>query len=62
MKVMIASEVLAQTFDSMGVNMQISRIYLDTAQLMGWTLAAIIMSFALEGAVSLLRRVTVRWK
>ena len=62
LKVMIASEVLAQTFDSMGVNMQISRIYLDTAQLMGWTLAAIIMSFALEGAVSLLKRFTVRWK
>lgn len=62
LKVMIASEVLAQTFDSMGVNMQISRIYLDTALLMGWTIMAILLSFALEGAVSLIRRLTVRWK
>ncbi len=62
LKVMIASEVLAQTFGSMGVYMQISRIYLDTALLMGWTLAAIGLSFALEGVVVLLKKVTVRWK
>ena len=48
LKVMIASEVLAQTVNSMGVAMQISRVYLDTAALMGWTIAA--------------GRLLVRWK
>ena len=61
LKVMIASEVLAQTFDSMGVNMQIARIYLDTALLMGWTIMAIVLSFLLEGVVALIKRLTLRW-
>ena len=62
LKVMIASEVLAQTVNSMGVAMQISRVYLDTAALMGWTIAAVILSYLLEGAVLLIGRLLVRWK
>lgn len=62
LKVMIASEVLAQTFESMGVAMQIQRIYLNTAGLMGWTIAAIVLSFLLEIAVKLIALVFVRRK
>ena len=62
LKVMIASEVLAQTVKSMGVAMQISRVYLDTASLMGWTIAAVVLSYLLEGAVLLIGRFLVRWK
>lgn len=62
LKVMIASEVLAQTVRSMGVAMQISRVYLDTAALMGWTIAAVILSYLLEGAVLCMGRLIVRWK
>lgn len=62
LKVMIASEVLAQTFESVGVAMQIERIYLNTAGLMGWTIAAIILSFVLEFIVKILSKLVLRWK
>lgn len=55
-KVIIASEVLAQTRDSVGVFMQQSRIYLDTAELIAWTVAAVALSFIFEGVIRLLRK------
>ena len=61
-KVTIAGEVLAQTFESMGVYMQISKIYFDTAELLGWTIMAIILSYALEGVFSLIKLFAVRGK
>ncbi len=59
-KVTIAGEVLAQTFSSMGVNMQISKMYFDTAELLGWTIMAIVLSYALEGIFSLIKFFAVR--
>ena len=61
-KVTIAGEVLAQTFSSMGVNMQISKMYFDTAELLGWTIMAITLSYALEGVFSLIKLFAVRVK
>lgn len=61
-KLMIAAEALAQTSLSIGNFMQLSRIYLDTASLLGWTIAAILLGAALEGMVSLIRRLTVKWE
>ena len=62
LKVMIASEVLAQTFESMGVAMQIQRIYLNTAGVMRSWIAATVLSFLLEIAVKLIALVLVRRK
>lgn len=62
LKLIIAAEVLAQTKDSMGVMMQRASIYLDTPALIAWTLAAILMSFLLEMATVLLKKIFVRWK
>ena len=50
-KIIIASEVLAQTSKSIGMAMQTARIFVDTAQLMAWTIVAVVLSFALELAV-----------
>lgn len=61
-KVTIAGEVLAQTALSMGIYMQISKTYFDTAELLGWTVMAILLSYALEGCFILLKTFTVRWK
>ena len=62
MKVTIAGEVLAQTFGSMGIFMQISKMYFDTAELLGWTIMAIILSYALEGVFTLIKFIIVRGK
>ena len=50
-KVVIAAEVLAQTADSIGVEMQRASAIFEIARLMAWTMVAIVMSFAFEGIV-----------
>lgn len=61
-KIIISAEVIAQTKNSMGLMMQFSRAYLETAQLLAWTLAAIILSYALELIVFAIKKSVVRWK
>ena len=61
-KIMVSAEVLAQTADSMGNSMQIAKIYLDTAGLLGWTVMAIILSYLLELIVLGISKLVVRWK
>lgn len=60
-KVIIAAEVLAQTAKSMGNNMQLSKIYLDTAELLAWSITAVVLSYILEGCVTLVKKLCVRW-
>lgn len=62
MKVLIAAEVLAQTAKSMGLEMQIARMFLDTANLLAWTAAAILLSYALEFLVGMLKKILIRWR
>lgn len=59
-KVVISAEVMAQTAHSMGDSMQVARIYLDTPLLMGWTIAAVLIGFLLEGIFLSLRAVMRR--
>lgn len=61
-KLVIAAEVLAQTRNSMGVMMQRASIFLDTASLIAWTIAAVIVSYLLEMIVALTKKALVRWK
>jgi NitT/TauT family transport system permease protein len=62
LKIIIASEVLAQTQHSMGMGMQISKIYLDTPALMAWTVIAIVLSWLLEALTEVIRKSVIRWK
>ncbi|MEG1608947.1 MAG: hypothetical protein RR348_03690, partial [Clostridia bacterium] len=47
-KLIISAEVLAQTRNSIGVNMQFAKQYLETAQLIAWTIIAIVVGALLE--------------
>lgn len=60
-KVIIAGEVMAQTRNSMGNFMQISKIYLNTAELLAWSVMAVLISYILEALVDLIKRMVVRW-
>ncbi len=62
LKLTIAGEVLAQTSMSMGLFMQRSSAYLDTASLLAWTLIAILLGYILELIVLSCRKLTVRWE
>lgn len=62
LKLTIAGEVLAYTSMSMGLFMQRSSAYLDTAALLAWTLAAIFLGYILELVVTLIRKITVKWE
>ncbi len=61
LKVTIASEVMAQTIDSLGLYMQTARVNLETADLIACTIVAIVLSYALELVVSLIKKLVVRW-
>ncbi len=61
-KLTIAAEVLAQTKNSMGVNMQLANLYLDTPVLIAWTLIAIVLGALLEILVFVLEKICTRWK
>lgn len=61
-KLTIAAEVLAQTRNSIGVDMQLANLYLDTPLLIAWTLIAVVLGAALELAVYGVGRLCMRWK
>lgn len=61
-KLTVAAEVLAFTADSVGRNLQMASVYLDTALLFAWTLIAILLGFLFELLVVLLRRILLRYE
>lgn len=61
-KLIIAAEVLASTTLSMGRYMQVSKIYLNTAELFAWTIMAIALSYFLELLISFIKKIVIRWK
>ncbi len=48
LKLMLASEVLANTAGSMGAMMQTARVYFETATLMALTVSAVLVSLVIE--------------
>jgi len=62
LKIIISAEVIAQTRNSMGIMMQLARGYLETAELVAWTIVAILVGYLLEGIIYGLKKVVVRWK
>ena len=54
----LAAEVIGNPANSIGEQMYLSKIYMDTAELFAWTLTVILLSTVFEKAVLwLLRRV-----
>ncbi len=62
LKLVIAAEVLAQTAQSVGIFMQQSKINLDTANLLAWTVVAIILGSVFEWLVAFAEKKAVKWK
>lgn len=60
LKVVIAGEVLAYTANSIGTEMNIAKMNIQTANLIAWTVVAILLSFAIEGIVLLIKRLLRR--
>jgi NitT/TauT family transport system permease protein len=60
-KIVISAEVLAQTKLSMGVMMQIAKSQLNTANLLAWTITAIVLSYLLETLIFIIKKLTIRW-
>ena len=59
-KLTVAAEALAQTGESLGLLMQVSKYHLDTAGLLAYTVAAVLLSYLFELAVRLIKK-TVRF-
>lgn len=59
-KIVIAAEVLAQTKNSMGFMMQQAKIFIDTPNLLAWTVVAIVLSYLLEFAVRAIAMITIK--
>lgn len=57
LKVIIASEVLCYTRDSIGFGMKAANLSFEIANLLAWTVAAVLLSFALELMVGAAKKV-----
>lgn len=53
-KLTIAAEVLAHTMNSIGIQMQIAKTFIEMDVIFGWTIIAIVLSLLLEGILSLI--------
>ena len=58
----VAAEVIGLPDFSMGERLYMSKIYLDTAGLLAWTLMIVLISFLFEKAVLLLVKIYGEWK
>lgn len=61
-KLTIAAEVLAHTMNSVGIQMQIAKTFLEMDTIFAWTIIAIILSLLLEGLLSLVLMIIKRRK
>lgn len=59
-KLIIAAEVMAQTRDSMGLQMQQASMYLEMHVLFAWTIVAVILGLILEGIVLGVQKFVIR--
>lgn len=62
LKIIIASEVMAQTRQSIGLYMQRAMVTFETAELIAWTVVAVVFSYLLEIVVGIIKKAVVRWK
>jgi len=60
-KVIIAAEILSQPFYAIGTNLMIAKIDLETAQVLAWTVVAIVISFIFEYLINALENTLKTW-
>jgi NitT/TauT family transport system permease protein len=60
-KVIIAAEILSQPVWSIGTQMQMARIYLETGWVLAWTVVIILVSFVFESLLRLLEAKLAAW-
>lgn len=60
LKLMVAAEVLAQTATGLGMLMNYSKIYFETAELMALVTVSLIMGLAVENVCNLIRKRLVK--
>ncbi|MDC7228236.1 MAG: ABC transporter permease subunit [Spirochaetales bacterium] len=53
-KVVIAAEVLAQPVRAIGTGLQFSQMNLETAEVLGWTVMAVVLSWLSEGILDVI--------
>ncbi|MBE6123967.1 MAG: ABC transporter permease subunit [Erysipelotrichaceae bacterium] len=61
-KLTIAAEVLAHTMNSIGIQMQIAKTYIEMDVIFAWTIIAIILSYLLELLIVLIYKIIARRK
>jgi len=62
LKVVIAAEVLSQSLNSIGDNLYLEKIKLNTAGVFAWIIVAIIVAWILESILRILYRFVVKWR
>lgn len=60
-KVIIAAEILSQPAHAIGTNLMIAKFDLETAQVLAWTVVAIIISFVFEYLINTLESKLKSW-
>lgn len=53
LKVVVAAEILTSVSDSIGMGIKVANSTFEIAYLLGWTVVAIVLSFLMEGLVTL---------
>jgi NitT/TauT family transport system permease protein len=61
-KVVIAGEVLGQPKYSIGSNLQLEKMYLNTSGVFAWIIIIVIITISFEHLIKLLNKKTYRWK
>jgi NitT/TauT family transport system permease protein len=60
-KVIIAAEILSQPLYAIGTNLMVAKIYLETAQVMAWTVVVIVISFIFEHLINAVENKLKMW-
>jgi len=61
-KLTIAAEVLAHTMNSIGIQMQIAKTFIEMDAIFAWTIIAIVLSYLLELVIVLISKLFLRRK
>jgi NitT/TauT family transport system permease protein len=61
-KVVVTSEVLSQPQFAIGTGLQNSKVYLETASVLAWTLIAVILSLIFELFIRILEKRLIKWR
>ncbi|MCT4619461.1 MAG: ABC transporter permease subunit [Marinisporobacter sp.] len=61
-KAVIAAEVLSQPTLAIGTSLYNSKVYIETENVLAWTVIAVILSFIFERGIRMLEKKMIRWR